>query len=62
MNADADGDGSVTVADLTLIHNQVAGIVPPPLPGDGDVDDDLVVDLDDAKALRKFLVNGTPLP
>ena len=61
-NGDADGDGTLNVADLTAIHNQLAGIVPPPLAGDGDIDNDNDVDATDADLLRDHLVNGTPLP
>jgi len=62
MRGDADGNGVLTVADVTAIHNMVHGVTPGPLPGNGDVNQDGTVDLQDAELLVDHLVNDTPLP
>lgn len=61
-NGDANGDGSIDVADVTTINNLLLGIIPPPLPGDGDVNNNGNVDGTDVVLLVGHLVDGTPLP
>lgn len=60
-NGDANDDGEVDVADVTAIHNFLAGLTIG-LDGDGDVDNDLDVDLADAQLLGDALVGNAVLP
>lgn len=62
LNADANCDGQLNVADVTEIYNLVTGIISPPLAGDGDVDNNGLVESTDAGLLVDFLANGVPLP
>jgi beta-glucanase (GH16 family) len=59
---DADGDGVLTVADVTAIHNFLSGANPSPLPGSGDANGDGLVNIADADLIVDHLVNATPLP
>lgn len=58
---DTNNDDVVNVADLTDLHNYLAGITGN-LDGNADVDNDADVDGTDAAMLADHLVNGTPLP
>lgn len=58
-NGDANGDGTIDVADVTSIYNFLAGITGAPA-GDGDVVAPAGVDAADAAAIQNFIVNGTP--
>lgn len=62
LDGDANNDGVIDVADVTLIYNVLGGVIAGPVPGDGDVDEDTDVDAADAAAITAFLVNGTPIP
>lgn len=61
-NGDANADGVLDVSDVTMIYNVVAGIVVPPLPGDGDVDNNGLIETLDAELLIEHFVNGAALP
>jgi len=62
IRGDANNDGIINVADVTAIYNMLSGIDPGPLPGDGDVNANGVVNETDAELLIDHIVNDTPLP
>ncbi len=60
IRGDANGDGTINVADVTALYNFLQGNGS--LDGDGDANNDSVVDEADGAALVDHIVDGTPLP
>lgn len=60
LSGDVNGDGRVDTGDVTALHNYLNGIVAIVPPGDPDVDNNAVIDINDATMLTGYLVNQVP--